>query len=515
MPENESKTRFAVDVSKRASKCQKCKNHIDKGSLRLCKIIPNFFVAQSRGKDDDREIPDMKQYHHVNCMFEVLHKSRITTKVIDSTDDLEGWDDIDEEQQEEVLGFLKELQEHRKKLAEDQGKKKTPAKRKQKEEEEDDEDEEGEGSQKTKKEKEPKAKKAKKEKSPEPEEEEEKKEDENIEEYKDNGFKAFCSLCDEIGAADDEKKKANVIKKLINKEGYKGDLSMIFLMLLTARDEEGSQEMDEKKIIHHFSKVCEWDEAELLDKLDGEKDSAQVIIDQLDADGIEPSKLEKWSVHKVKRWLDKLKDVKEDEAVQKLLNFTIKRVTSKELFYLIRLIVGDLRIGTTEQVVLGALGEAAVKEKKKGTDLETIIAEHRPKPKKLAKKESTDDETDENRHPQKQRGKSSQKKDKAPLKNKKAKYDSDSEDEEEEESESEESEEEEESEISDLSEEDESELDSDLMKTDSDEDQDDSSEEGEDDDDDGSNNRRVQVENCKYSCIIISTPFRFSQLNQC
>ena len=95
--------------------------------------------------------------------------------------------------QEEILPFLKELQEHRKKLAEDQGKKKTPAKRKQKEEEEDDEDdenEEGEGSQqKTRKEKEPRAKKAKKETSPEPEEEEE-KEDENIEEYKDNGFEA-------------------------------------------------------------------------------------------------------------------------------------------------------------------------------------------------------------------------------------------------------------------------------------------------------------------------------------
>ena len=69
--------------------------------------------------------------------------------------------------------------------------------------------------------------------------------------------------------------------------------------------------------------------------------------------------------------------------------------------------------------------------------------------------------------------------------------------------------------MSDLSEEDESELDSDLMKTDSDEDEDDSSEEDEDDDDDdGSNNRRVQVENCKYSCIITSTFFRFSQLNQ-
>ena len=38
--------------------------------------------------------------------------------------------------------------------------------------------------------------------------------------------------------------------------------------------------------------------------------------------------------------------------------------------------------------MLSALGEAAVEEKKKGTDLETIVAEHRPKPKKLAKKES-------------------------------------------------------------------------------------------------------------------------------
>ncbi|KHJ93975.1 ATP-dependent DNA ligase domain protein [Oesophagostomum dentatum] len=84
-----STTRFAADYAKRVAGCKKCKMQLAKGEIRLAKIIPNPFVQ----KPDGGPPPDMKQYYHPHCLFEMFFKARANTKVVESSDDIE--DDYD------------------------------------------------------------------------------------------------------------------------------------------------------------------------------------------------------------------------------------------------------------------------------------------------------------------------------------------------------------------------------------------------------------------------------------
>ena len=69
--------KFAIDYGKRNCKCHKCKQPIEKGLLRIAKLVPNIF------SDDGG---DMKQYHHPICLFESFKKARATTKIIEVCD---------------------------------------------------------------------------------------------------------------------------------------------------------------------------------------------------------------------------------------------------------------------------------------------------------------------------------------------------------------------------------------------------------------------------------------------
>ena len=42
----------------------------------------------------------MRQYHHVKCMFETFVRARATTKIITEPDDIRGFDDLEESDQQ-------------------------------------------------------------------------------------------------------------------------------------------------------------------------------------------------------------------------------------------------------------------------------------------------------------------------------------------------------------------------------------------------------------------------------
>lgn len=50
----------------------------------MWRMVPNPFTADSGNPTE------MKNYFHVDCFFETLTRCRATTKVIDSSDDIEG-----------------------------------------------------------------------------------------------------------------------------------------------------------------------------------------------------------------------------------------------------------------------------------------------------------------------------------------------------------------------------------------------------------------------------------------
>ena len=84
-----SEQRFLADYGKRAAKCQmsKCKQQIDKGNLRIAKVVKNPFSEEG----------DMKQYHHPKCLFDAFTRAKSTTKVIEDAGDIEGWNNVNPE----------------------------------------------------------------------------------------------------------------------------------------------------------------------------------------------------------------------------------------------------------------------------------------------------------------------------------------------------------------------------------------------------------------------------------
>ncbi|XP_033107614.1 DNA ligase 3-like isoform X2 [Anneissia japonica] len=94
-------TRYSVDYAKLGtSKCKRCKQGIEKKSPRIAKLVPNPF-------SDDGS--DMKQYHHINCIFESFLKARANTKKIESTSDLEGFLDLEDQEKDIIKQHIKEL----------------------------------------------------------------------------------------------------------------------------------------------------------------------------------------------------------------------------------------------------------------------------------------------------------------------------------------------------------------------------------------------------------------------
>lgn len=86
--------RFLVEYAKRGTAgCKKCKDKIQKGIVRIGKIVPNPF-SESAG--------EMKEWYHVKCIFEKLERARATTKKIEDITDLEGWEELQDEDKELV-----------------------------------------------------------------------------------------------------------------------------------------------------------------------------------------------------------------------------------------------------------------------------------------------------------------------------------------------------------------------------------------------------------------------------
>jgi hypothetical protein len=86
--------RYVVGYAKLGtSSCKKCKQKIDKGGLRIGKVVANPF-----GDDGG----DMKQWFHPSCIFETFVRARATTKKIEEPDDMEGFGDLKQEDKDAI-----------------------------------------------------------------------------------------------------------------------------------------------------------------------------------------------------------------------------------------------------------------------------------------------------------------------------------------------------------------------------------------------------------------------------
>jgi len=80
------------------SSCKKCKQKIDKGALRIAKLVSNPF---------SEDAGDMKQWFHPACLFETFVRARATTKKIEDPDDVDGFSDLQQDDKDKILDLIK------------------------------------------------------------------------------------------------------------------------------------------------------------------------------------------------------------------------------------------------------------------------------------------------------------------------------------------------------------------------------------------------------------------------
>uniref|UniRef100_A0A0N4UBP8 PARP-type domain-containing protein n=1 Tax=Dracunculus medinensis TaxID=318479 RepID=A0A0N4UBP8_DRAME len=83
--------------------------------IRMAKIVPNPFISDSNNP------VDMKQYFHVECLFETFTRARLSTKVIESSDDIEGSYFINDDDKAKILEQINNLDEFRKEIEKNTG----------------------------------------------------------------------------------------------------------------------------------------------------------------------------------------------------------------------------------------------------------------------------------------------------------------------------------------------------------------------------------------------------------
>lgn len=51
-------------------------------------------------------VGEMKQWHHPKCIFQMFEKARATTKIIESSDELDGFTTLSDEDKELIKGLI-------------------------------------------------------------------------------------------------------------------------------------------------------------------------------------------------------------------------------------------------------------------------------------------------------------------------------------------------------------------------------------------------------------------------
>ncbi|XP_055938464.1 DNA ligase 3-like isoform X2 [Argiope bruennichi] len=329
--------RYCIDLAKRGTAgCKECNKKIDKGLVRIAKIIPNPFT-ESGG--------EMKQWFHVRCIFTKLSRARATTKKIESTDDLEGWDDLEEDYQPEVLKCLEEFSSN-------SPTKKTPTKKtpgKAKTAENDDNDEPSMS-------------------------------DDEITQVEDNSFQRFRKICTKLGKHPKYTDKTAILEEFFTKgsdgESFKGNLYLWVKMLLPAV-EKRVYNLQTTQILKIFSKIFQASKEEMVDDLQegvGEGDVSETVkIFFEQSKSFKPQEQSTLYLQDVDKYLEELSKTGQEVEQTNILTKVAKKCTASDLKYFIRFIKHDLRINAGPKHILEAIHPSAYEAFQASRNLKDIV----------------------------------------------------------------------------------------------------------------------------------------------
>jgi DNA ligase 3 len=348
-----SSCRFGADYSKRASKCKRCKKDIEKGGVRLFKVVPSFF-----GDADD----EMRNYFHIECIFDSFKRAKATTKVIESTEDIDDFKSLKEEHKKMVIKELESSSRTKKKPTTSKESKK-PDKEASSDSNSDsgsDIDSDSEDMEQFKKNLSSKLTKS-------------------DEKHDDNTFKTFQQICSSIANESGHLKKAQILRTFFKSgstgNGYKGDMYTFIKLLLPSQSTTRVYNLNSNSLIKIYSQIFHTDSDQMSDHLNKTGDISDTCAHYFSRSNssIKPATNSTLTISQIDAYLDKLTQNTKEKDQIKLLEEITKKLTKHDLKVFIRLIKKDLRIDAGAKNVLDAVAPNAYQAFQTSRNLKDVI----------------------------------------------------------------------------------------------------------------------------------------------
>ncbi|KAL1509486.1 hypothetical protein ABEB36_004211 [Hypothenemus hampei] len=323
MSDTEEERIFEVEIAKNGrAGCKKCKQKCLQGEMRIAKIVTNPFAD---GK--------MKNWHHVDCLFEVFKKQRSATKRIETDQDIIGFDVLQSDQQKVIQNKIKDLNSHF-----------------------------GVS---------PKAPKKVKVKQPQTNREITSGPNE------DNLFKTFQRIVSQVALHPSYLDKTGIIRNFFQKgtngAGFRGDIE-IWCKSLLPGSVKRIYNLQSKQLVKIFSRILLEDQEEMLEHLE-QGDISETIShfyknSRKFSDYPRESTI---SLENVETFLKHLSKLTKEEDQINHFNGILKKLTPDDLKTIIRLIKHDLRMGAGAKHILEGIHADAYTVYQASKDLDGVI----------------------------------------------------------------------------------------------------------------------------------------------
>lgn len=333
--ENEQETEenpFFVEIAKQGrAACKKCKEKCPAGELRIAKLVYNPFASDK-----------MKQWHHLPCLFESFINQRPTTKRLENIEEVDGVENLSEENQNELRQLIEESEA---KLKQKWGEKYKRAEVK------------------------PKKVSPKKEEAIASTSNVKKGENKCL-------FREFRKLIVEVTNESSYLEKTAIIKTFLTKgsdgSGFKGDIIQWCRLLLPGVVKR-IYNLQSKQLIKLFSKIFGTDQDDMLEDLE-KGDIGETIQDFFDKSAkVVPCKKSLITVQEVDDFLEELSTLTKEDEQMCQFKTVIKKCTANDLKIIIRLIKHDLRMNAGAKHVLDAIHPDAYQAFQSSRDLKSVL----------------------------------------------------------------------------------------------------------------------------------------------
>uniref|UniRef100_A0A3Q2CF39 Ligase III, DNA, ATP-dependent n=1 Tax=Cyprinodon variegatus TaxID=28743 RepID=A0A3Q2CF39_CYPVA len=367
-----SEQRFLVEYAKRGTAgCKKCKDKIQKGIVRIGKIVPNPF-SESAG--------EMKEWYHVKCIFEKLERARATTKKIEDLTELEGWEELQDEDKDLINKHVSDLMAKvnaspKKKVQaklNTSGQLKTPPA-----------DPSVNAPRKFSGFTAAKAGSSGSSSSPGPSPSPAKTEGGSPlsaqlcdPQHKDCLFREFRKLCATVAENNSYNTKTQIIEKFLRKgaggDKFHGDLYLTVKLLLPGVV-KSVYNLNDKQIVKLFSRIFRSNQDDMVRDLDQGDVSETVRMFFEESKSFPPAAKSLLTIQEVDASLTRLAQLTKEDDQQSELESIAKKCTSNDLKCIIRLIKHDLKMNAGAKHVLDAVDPNAYDAFKASRNLGDVI----------------------------------------------------------------------------------------------------------------------------------------------